>query len=264
MISIAKYGDRYPGERVRVVGILPEPAIADLLLPPTCLHGPLRRILRIHSKKNKKQNHGVSEKLYIISLWTVIYHTFTPRPKAKAKIKTKTKKTTNFKSKSKSHWEGWPEHKHLAPKTKRETETLRIIFWTKTNAVPYNTNTTGLWQEFFLLQNTNIGLQIRISPMTLLYSVFIWCVSVHDRCVKRIFDVHIKIEIYGGGTYITLESFQSSQCFFMFCRQMSYLCAFENDININLSPEGKYALLQRLYVDNIFWVYCKRKTKLKI
>ena len=130
MISLAKYGHRYPGERVRVVGILPEPAIADLLLPPTCLHRSLRRILRIHSKTSKK-NHGVSENLYIISLWTVIYHTFTPRPKAKAKIKTKTKKTTNSKSKSKSHWEGWPEHKHLAPKTKRETETLRIIFWTK-------------------------------------------------------------------------------------------------------------------------------------
>ena len=68
IISIAQYGDRYPGERVRVVGILPEPAIADLLLPPTCLHRSLRRILRIHSKTNKKQNQGVSEKLYIIRL----------------------------------------------------------------------------------------------------------------------------------------------------------------------------------------------------
>ena len=228
---------QYPGERVRVVGILPEPAIADLLLPPTCLHGSLRRILRIHSKKNKKQNHGVSEKLYIIRLWTVIYHTFSPRPKAKAKakikIKTKTKKTTNSKSMSKSHWEGWPEHKHFAPKTKREAEPLRIIFWTK--KLLFLTIQTQLVSDknFFATKHQHCNWPpdptdlLCISPMTLLYSAFIWCVLVHDSCVKRIFDVHIKIEIYGGEHALHYKVFKVHNVFFMFCRRMSFLRAFE-------------------------------------
>ena len=116
-------------------------------------------------RRTKKQNHGVSEKLYIICLWTVIYHTFSPRPKAKAKakikIKTKTKKTTNSKSKSKSHWEGWPEHKHFAPKTKRETEPLRIIFWTK-KLLFLTIQTQLVSDKNFLLQNTNIAIGLQI------------------------------------------------------------------------------------------------------
>ena len=124
------------------------------------------------SEKNTENSLKKEQKTKSWSLWEVIYHTFSPRPKAKAKakIKTKTKKTTNSKSKSKSHWEGWPEHKHFAPKTKRETEPLRIIFWTKKTAVPYNTNTTGLWQEFFCYKTPTLQLASRSNRFALYFS----------------------------------------------------------------------------------------------